>query len=69
MKKLYRSRKDKKIAGICGGLAEIFSLDPTLVRLAFVFIGLATGIYPIIVTYIIGWIIMPVAPSEQGKEG
>lgn len=35
-KKLYRSRTDRKIAGICGGLGEYFGIDPTLVRLLFV---------------------------------
>lgn len=33
MKKLYRSRKDRKIAGVCGGIAEYFNIDSTLVRL------------------------------------
>ena len=35
-KRLYRSRTDRKIAGVCGGLGEYFSFDPTLVRLLFV---------------------------------
>lgn len=65
MKKLYRSQKDKMIAGICGGLGEMFEIDSTLIRLALVFIGLATGVLPIIVAYIVGWIIIPIAPSEQ----
>jgi len=64
MKKLYRSQKDKMIAGICGGLGEMFEIDSTLIRLALVFIGLATGILPIIVAYIVGWIIIPIAPSQ-----
>jgi len=59
MKKIYRSQKDKKIAGILGGLGELFNIDPTLLRLAFVFIGLATGIIPITIAYVIGWIIIP----------
>jgi phage shock protein C len=67
MKRLYRSSEDKKIAGICGGLGELFSIDPTLIRLAFVFIGLVTGIIPIMVAYIIGWIIIPLAPPRQEK--
>ena len=69
MKKLYRSQKDKKIAGIFGGLGEIFSIDPTLLRLAFVFIGLATGIIPVLVAYLVGWIIIPIGekPSEAGS--
>ncbi len=65
MKKLYRSSKDRKIAGICGGLGEYFSVDPTLIRLAFVFIALITAIIPMIVAYVIGWIIIPQAPSNN----
>jgi phage shock protein C len=59
MKKIYRSQEDKKIAGILGGLGELFDIDPTLLRLLFVFIGLATGIIPFIVAYLVGWIIIP----------
>jgi phage shock protein C len=59
MKRIYRSEEDKKIAGILGGLGELFDIDPTLLRLAFVFIGLATGIIPIIIAYIVGCIIIP----------
>ena len=64
MKKIYRSQEDKKIAGILGGLGELFDIDPTLLRLLFVFIGLATGIIPFIVAYLVGWIIIP-----KGKDG
>ncbi len=63
MKKIYRSQKDKKIAGIFGGLGELFSIDPTLLRLAFVFIGLVTGLFPAIIAYLVGWMIIP-----KGKE-
>lgn len=65
MKKIYRSRDDKKIAGICGGLGEMFSVDPTLIRLLFVFLGFVTGVAPIIIVYIIGWIIIPVSPQRK----
>ncbi len=47
------------VAGICGGLGEMFNIDPTLVRLGFVFLGLATALFPILIAYIIGWIIIP----------
>ncbi len=59
MKRIYRSQKDKKIAGILGGLGELLDIDPTLFRLLFVFIGLATGIIPLAVAYLVGWIIIP----------
>lgn len=62
MKRLTRSYTDKKIAGICGGLGEYLSVDPTIVRLAFVFLGLATGVFPFLIGYIIAWILVPVAP-------
>lgn len=65
MKKLYRSRRDQMIAGICGGLGELFSIDSTLIRLAMVFVGAATGIVPMTAAYIVGWIIIPVAPPQQ----
>jgi phage shock protein C len=48
------------IAGVCGGLAEYFELDPTLVRLVFVALGLTTG--TTIVLYILMVIVMPLPP-------
>ena len=42
-KRLYRSRKDKMLAGICGGLAEYFAVDPSLVRIACVLLCLYAG--------------------------
>ncbi len=59
MKKLYRSTENKKIAGIFGGLGEIFNIDPTLLRLIFVFIGLVTAVIPLVLAYLVGWIIIP----------
>ncbi|HSG30833.1 MAG TPA: PspC domain-containing protein [Thermodesulfobacteriota bacterium] len=59
MKKLYRSEKNKMVAGVCGGLAEMFDIDPTLVRLGLVFLCLVTALVPITIAYIFGWIIIP----------
>lgn len=56
-KKLVRSRTDKKIAGVCGGIAEYFNVDATLIRLLFVLATLLGG--PGVIIYIILWIIMP----------
>jgi len=68
MKRIYRSQEDKKIAGILGGLGELFDIDPTLLRLLFVFIGLATGMIPLIVAYLVGWIIIPGGKSQEPKK-
>jgi phage shock protein C len=59
MKRLIRSRRNRKIAGVCGGVGEYFDIDPTLVRLAVVVIGLATVLFPVFIGYIIAWFIIP----------
>ncbi len=56
-RKLYRSRKDKKLAGVAGGLAEFFNLDPTLIRVVFVVLALLGGTG--VVLYLAMWIIVP----------
>ena len=63
-KRLYRSRKDRMIAGVCGGLGQYFEMDPVWVRLLFIlfFIGLGTGF----LAYLIMWIIVPNAPIDSG---
>ena len=65
MKKLYRSETDRKIAGICGGLGEIYGLDSNLIRIAFVFVALITHIIPLVVTYLIAWLILPEFQPEE----
>lgn len=65
MKKLYRSQTDRKIAGICGGLGEIYGLDSNLIRIAFVFVALITHIIPLVVTYLIAWLILLEFPPEE----
>jgi phage shock protein C len=62
-KKFIRSRADRKIAGICAGLAQYFDLDVWLVRILCIFITLATGVCPGIVTYLLAWIIVPSEPQ------
>ena len=61
MKKLYRSQKNRKIAGICGGIGDVYSIDPTLLRLACVFICLVSGVFPLLITYLIAWIVIPLS--------
>ncbi|MCH9030633.1 MAG: PspC domain-containing protein [candidate division Zixibacteria bacterium] len=76
-KRLYRSRTDKVIGGVCGGLADYFDVDPTLVRLLVVLLFLAGGIG--VLAYLIAWIVIPktsvvayaqASPaSAQGEQG
>ena len=62
MRRLYRERWDKKIAGVCGGLGQFLKMDPTVVRLLAVFICIITAFLPMIVAYIIAWMLMPLGP-------
>lgn len=57
-KKLLRSVRDRKLGGVCGGLAEYFDIDPTIVRLAWAFVSLVSvGVG--VLAYFIAWIIIP----------
>ncbi len=56
--RLTRSLTDRWVAGVCGGIAQRFGIDATLVRLGFVALSL-TGFFPGILAYIVAWIIMP----------
>jgi len=61
-KKLYRSRKNCIIGGVCGGIAEYFDIDPVLIRIIAVLTIFANGIG--IIAYIIAWIIIPQNPGQ-----
>lgn len=63
-KKLYLSYTDKKIAGVCGGIAEYFGIDSTLIRLGWVFLLLPTAFIGGIVMYFIAAAIIPHRPPE-----
>ena len=65
-KKLYRSRTDKKLCGVCGGLAKYFNIDPTIVRLALVLCVLFAGFG--ILAYIIAALIIPEEPENIVEE-
>lgn len=64
MKKLFLSRTDRKIAGVCGGIAELMAIDSTIVRLVVVILGFMTGIIPFIVGYLLAWWIIPEKETE-----
>lgn len=58
-RRLYRSEKNRKIAGICGGLAEYFNLDPVIVRLAAIVIMVVSGVLPMLIVYLVAILIVP----------
>ena len=64
MKRLYLSPTDKKVAGVCGGIAEYLDIDPTVVRILTVVLALITAVIPFCVGYVIAWIIVPQKPFE-----
>lgn len=62
-RKLVRSNKSRMIAGVCGGLGEYFAVDPTLIRLLFVFTAIFGG--PGLIAYLIFWIVVPQEAEES----
>lgn len=63
--RLYRSESDRIIGGVCGGLAEYFDIDPSLVRLLAValFLGAGTGL----LAYLIAWLVIPRESEVKGE--
>lgn len=62
MKKLYRSRENRKVGGVCGGIAEYFGFDPTLVRLGAVILMFVWGAG--LLAYVVAWAIIPERPAH-----
>ena len=58
-RRLYRSSTNRVFSGVCAGIAEYFGGDPTMVRLATAFLGLITGIFPMLILYIVAAIVVP----------
>ena len=61
MKKLYRSNQNRMLAGVCGGIAEYFNIDPTVVRIAWAILSLMGALG--IMAYVICLVLMPEKPS------
>ena len=59
MKPLYRSRTNRMVAGIFGGIGEMYHIDPTILRLAFAVFAVITGFLPAIVLYLVAWAVIP----------
>ena len=66
MKKLCKSNTNKKICGVCGGIAEYLNADPTLIRLAFVLISAIAGSG--VLAYVLAALIMPEASEVSAEE-
>ena len=66
-KQLYRSKTNKIIAGICGGIGEYTNVDPTIIRVFAVFLIIITGVVPGLLTYFIAMVIIP-EKSDVTKE-
>ncbi|MDK2983425.1 MAG: phage shock protein [Thermococcaceae archaeon] len=65
-KKLYRSRKNRIVFGVCGGLAEYFDVDPTIVRIIFIILLLAS-FGTAVLLYLLLALVMPLEPEEGGE--
>jgi phage shock protein C len=61
-KRLYRSRSDRMISGVCGGLGNYLNIDPTVIRVLFVLVGFITGFLPGIIAYLVLLFIVPEEP-------
>lgn len=61
-RKLYRSRTDRMIWGVLGGLGQYFNVDPVIFRLIYVVLVIATGVMPGVLLYIIATIVIPLDP-------
>ena len=76
-KTLDRSEREKMLGGVCGGLAEYLDIDVNIMRLLFIAAGLLTVLLPMVIFYIIAWVIVPVEeeipqeskPSQTSKPG
>lgn len=62
-KKLCLSKDNKVLAGVCGGIAEYFNVDPTLIRIIWIIVLLST-FFTMAVLYIVCWAVMPLPPQK-----
>lgn len=58
-KKLTRSKKDKKLFGVCGGFAQYLGIDSTLIRVILILVVVFTGVLPGVIAYLLAALIMP----------
>ncbi|MHC4132340.1 MAG: PspC domain-containing protein [Planctomycetota bacterium] len=59
MKRIYLSKTDGKLLGICSGIGETYEIDPNLIRVILVFLCLATAVIPMVAAYLAAWLLIP----------
>lgn len=64
MRKLYRSRTERKLAGVCGGIGQTYGIDPGLIRIIFIALGVFSGGTALLI-YLAAILILPLEPSYQ----
>lgn len=62
-KKLYKSKTDKKLCGVCSGIAKYFGIDPTIVRLGAIVLSLVTAVVTGLIAYLICALVIPDEPG------
>ena len=67
-KRLYRDTNDKKLCGVCSGIAAYFNIDPTLIRLAYALMTIFTTGFPGVIIYIILAFVMPEGNATDGSD-
>ncbi len=68
VKRLYRSRRERKLVGVCAGIGEYVDVDPTIVRVLYLLGTIITGFFPGIFIYFALALIMPVEPRNGGHD-
>lgn len=72
MKRIYRDESQGKAGGVCAGIGSMLDIDPTIIRLIAIFLTIITGFFPGLVTYAVGWLLIPdkreLPPTEPPAE-
>ena len=69
MKRIYRSKTDKKIAGVCAGLANMVNFDPSVIRIIWALVTIISIGAPGVIAYIVCALIIPVEPDSYDTQG
>ena len=67
-RRLYRSRDERVIAGVLGGVAEMMGADPSIVRIVYAILALFTAVFPAVILYVIAAIVIPEEPADRSSD-